>query len=601
MRSRKRWKLITIIVLSLFILLPVLFQAYLLGNQYANRIERLYDQSISKNMDSLSINLDFYVNHFEDNLRAFAKDAELLDSLQSGRGNQAETPRFQEKIETKLRSFSDAYGLRVPLNVAVIGRQGQVYSDAPLFASEEESLRQTVRSFSWYDDNIRYDKKVIYYNVAPDFHDHLKRSDALYIVKNMVYGEEHLGLMVMLINASLLQRLLNQIQFGPATVAFIGLRDGSILLADEANRYDLSAVAKQAIVPCSEPGVDYSSTHLVWNQRTYLSSCRNIPYLSWYLVALTPMETLVSARNEAWLYTLLVTGASLFVIAFILYVVTKKVMIPILRLAKLVRQFRINDHAGRYEYRGVEEIEILSTGIGHMLERIQAQFRQIKEDEAHKLNLELNLLQSQIRPHFLHNAINSVRWMAEMKGEKAIAQALVNLASMLHYTLSNYRMIWSTLGEELAYVRSYIAFQETRMIKPIESVIEVDPALLHASLPKLTLQPFVENAILHGFTSLDGRTPKLAIRCVRLDDGMAIVIEDNGVGMEPGTAARIIASADEREERRTDSGIGIRNVIRRLRLKYGQRFRIDAKSEPGVGSTFVLWIPDNGYEEGERE
>ncbi|WP_135550107.1 sensor histidine kinase [Paenibacillus cymbidii] len=596
MRSRKGWKLITVIVLSLFILLPVLLQAYILGNQFTTKIERLYDRSISKNMDSLSINLDFYINHFEDNLRAYAKDTELLEALQS-LSQQVGRP----KIEMKLRSFADAYGLRVPLNVALIDKTGQVYSDSTLLEDEEESLRQTVRSFSWYDDNIKYDKNVIYYNVAPDFHSHLRRNGIVYIVKNLVNGDEYLGLIVMLINESLIERLLNQIQFSSSTVAFIASRNGSVLFASGDTKEISTEIANQAIVPCSEPGVDYSSTHLEWNHRTYLGSCRSIPYLGWRLVALTPMETFVSERNQTWLYTLLVTGASLFVIIFILYILTKKVMIPILRLAKLVRQFRIHDNAGRYEYRGVEEIEILSTGIGQMLERIQEQFRQIKEDEAQKLNLELNLLQSQIRPHFLHNAINSVRWMAEMKGEKSIAQALIHLASMLNYTLSNYRVIWSTVGEEADYVRSYISFQGIRMIKPIDATIAIDPGAQHVPIPKLTLQPFVENAILHGFTALDGRMPKLAIRCERMQDDLVFSIEDNGVGMTEETVNRILAEADEREERRTDSGIGIRNVIRRLRLKFGERFQLQIESEPGAGSTFVLRIPYSEREEGEAE
>ncbi len=594
MRSRKKWNLITIIILSLFIVLPVLFQAYMLSNQFGVRIERLYDQSISKNMDSLSINLDFYINQFNDHLRAYEKDTELLEALQSH-------PDDKGKIETKLLAFADTYRLRVPLNVAVIGKEGRVYSDAVLLASEEETLRQTVRSFPWYDDNVPYDKKTIYYNVAPDFHDHLQQYGIVYIVKNLVYGDEHLGLIVMLINDSLIQRLLDQIQFTSSTVAFIALHDGSVLLASEESKGDLSEIAKQAIVPCSNPGVDYSSAHLVWNHQSYLSSCRNIPYLAWHLIALTPMKALVSERNDTWIYTLLVTGVSLCVISFILYVLTKKVMIPILRLAKLVRQFRINDHAGRYEYHGVEEIEILSTGIGQMLERIQVQFRQIKDDEAQKLNLELNVLQSQIRPHFLHNAINSVRWLAEMKGEKSIAKMLVHLSGTLNYTLNNHRMIWSTVQEELDHVRSYISFQEARMIKPIDTVISVDSAVQHAPLPKLTLQPFVENAVLHGFTALDGRMPMLAIRCEHTRDGLVIYIEDNGVGMDEDTVNRIIAAANERKEPRTDSGIGIHNVILRLHLNYGDRFRFQIDSTPGTGSTFVLRIPNSDYEDGGRE
>ncbi len=574
-------------------MLPILFQGYLLGNESAQKLELLYNKSISKNMDSLSINLDLYINHIEDNLRAFSQDAELLELLNT-------REEQKNKISTKLDSFSTVYRIRVPLDVVVISRYGEVFSNSPIYETEALRLKKTVQSFPWYADNLGYDKKVIYHEVSNDFHDHLTRNNAVYIVKNLVYGNEHLGLMVLQMNQTLIQRLIYQIQLSPETVAFISSPNKEILIPNEGKEVE-TALAQEVVSRCMEAGTDYAGFHFPWKGKEYFSSCHYISYLSWYLVAVIPKEMVVTESREVWLYTFIVTGASIFLISFILLLLAQKVMIPILKLARLVRQYRINDLSGRYEYQGVEEIEILSSGINQMLERMQIQVQKIKEDEKQKLELELNLLQSQIRPHFLHNAINSVRWMAEIKGEKSIAHALVNLASMLHYTLNNYQVIWSTVADEMAYVKSYIAFQEARMIIPIETEIRLDPDTRDVAIPKLSLQPFVENSIQHGFTSLEKRKPKLGITCVKIGKEVIITIEDNGIGMSPEMIPQILDISGHKKAGEANSGIGIKNVIRRLQLKFGGTFHIHAESKPDAGSKFIIIIPDIHNDEGERE
>ncbi|MBW7456758.1 sensor histidine kinase [Paenibacillus sepulcri] len=600
LKKKRRLNMAALTILLLCILIPVLLQGYVLGKNAVHRTETIYDQSLSKNMESLSLNLDFYINHINDYIRILSQDEQLYQIMQKQYASQDKQIRA---IRDRVNSFTKMYRLRVPLDVQIISSSGRVYGSVPLHDTESESLKRIVSSFPWYGDNIPYDNDVMYNDVADDFHD-LTNDHSLYFTKNIVSGTKPLGLLVVAMRESLIQGLLNQLQLNNSTLVFIGNSSGDVLVAGENadTGQDARNVYRQAIVQAQANGGEYSSFHMDLNHRTYLCSTHNIPFLSWYLVSMTPMNMLVGQAKALWMYTLAVTAFSIVLILLILQLLTRKVMLPILNLSKRVRKLRFNDpeklaeEQKNFRYRGIDEIEILFSGFQHMLGRIGEQMEKIKTDEQEKMNLKLTLLQSQINPHFMHNAINSIRWMAVMKGEKSIAQALVNLSGMLHYCLDKALSVRSTLGEELAYVRNYIAFQENRMLQPIETDISAESEVLHTIIPKLTLQPIVENAILHGFAG--SGSFRISLTCVRHGEYVTVTVTDNGVGMDALSVKKLIRG-DPVKGQSSGSGIGLMNIQQRLRLEYNDRFDIRIDSLPGQGTSVVLTIPYVICERGE--
>ncbi|BBH19135.1 sensor histidine kinase [Paenibacillus baekrokdamisoli] len=595
-RMKRRLNLITLILLLMcIIIIPVLIQGYVLGKGAVQQVESLYDKSVSSNMESLSISLDFYVNHIEDYIRTLSQDLELQRLLDRKESSSASGI---QAVRDRLNVFTASYRLRVPLNVQIINDQEEVFSSNLMHDTEVVRLKEIVHQFKWMNDRIPYDNSIMYRNVGADFHDLTTGRNALYFTKNIVQGNMALGLLNVQVSDTLFQRLLRKIQLNSSTLAFISQDNGDLLISSEDKNSDLQELTSNAIAHAKINGGEYSSFRIQWNKKSYFCSIQSMPFLKWYLIALTPEDSLASPTKQLWNHTLTVTISSILLISLILYIFTRKAMLPILNLSKTVRKIRFNDTGEsqnviwQFDYKGLEEIEILCSGINQMVSRINEQIEQIKSDEREKSNLELNLLLSQIKPHFLHNSINSIRWMAEMKGEKTIAQTLVNLSSMLNYTLSKSLTIWSTIGEELDYVKSYIAFQEKRMFMKIETQWDVPQEVLHASILKLTLQPIVENAILHGFTNIDGITPKLTILCAVEEDQIQVVVMDNGVGMEESIAAGILLNdINEIEDEERTSGIGMKNVHRRMQLEYGIRYGIDIRSEKGKGTTVTLTFP----------
>lgn len=593
-RRKLRINMTTLMVLLMSIIIPVLFQGYVLGQNAVEKAETLYDQSISKNMGSMSVNLNFYMNNIEDYIRIISNDQKLLDMF----ANASEPNRSGAPIRERLIELSLVYRLRVPLYVQLIDNRGQTFSNIPLHDTETARLRETVAAFPSRVKQIPNDSNTIYHDVSRDFHD-LTASNAFYFSKNLLYRGEHIGLMVVQMKQSLIQRLLRQIQLSDSTLVFIVQDSGEVLLAAEGVDEPLADISRQVIAQSRTANREYSSFHIPWNGATYVASTHNIPYFSWYLVAMTPREVIVSQTRHLWIYTLLLTGSTIVLISAILLFIARKVMVPIANLSRMVRNIRFQEAdeplqlKKGYHYRGIEDIEILILRIRQMLERIGKQITRIKADEREKMQLEMNWLQSQIRPHFVHNAINSIRWMAEMKRDSEIAKAAIDLSSMLNYTLDQSLTSWTVVRDELEYVKRYISFHEQRMLMAIETRLDVDPDTLLARIPKLTLQPIVENVILHGFAAPD-RAHKLNIRCAKHGDLLTIAIEDNGVGMEPDVLNKLLLQQPRRKEGSgsgSGSGIGLRNVHRRLQLEYGSQFGIRIASAPGTGTQVTLTIP----------
>ncbi|GGD96786.1 sensor histidine kinase [Paenibacillus nasutitermitis] len=593
-RLKFRWRLLTIIIVSLLVLVPLLFQGYLVGQQSSKKIQELYGNSITKNMDSLAINIEFYLNYMKDFSRALSTDRNVVDALLL-----EESQKKEASIREELLVSATFYNVRIPLYIQIITPEKKVYSDIKMNSFEADQLLGVIQSAEWYNDYVPYNPNALYIHVGTDFHEQLKVRNAIYVSKNIIYNNQYLGMLVVQMNLSPIQRLMHQAQIQPSTTVFLSGKQGNVLIENEGNERDLSGLS--TLIDQDKKTKDSSSgtLQLKYEAVEYVGSYREISGLPWYMVAVTPNDNLTSESKGVWAYAFIMMGISVVILSLVLFIITKKVTIPILNLTKLARNIHVQHMPKRYYYKGIEEIEILSSGMNQMLDRIEGQIEQIRKDERKKRELELILLQSQIKPHFLHNALNSIRWMAEIKGEKAIARALISLASMQHYILDKSNTVWSAINEEIDYIRSYLAFQEIRLGRKIECRYEIDEAASKSRIPKLSLQPIVENAVLHGFERLEGREPALMIRVFQQNGIVVIHIEDNGVGMDKEIVATILTDNKKSSLSSSSSGIGIRNVNKRLQLEYGVRYGVRIESKPDQGTVVEIQIVNNSLAEGD--
>ena len=233
----------------------------------------------------------------------------------------------------------------------------------------------------------------------------------------------------------------------------------------------------------------------------------------------------------------------------------------------------------------IREIRTLSEGMEQMIGRLDDQMGEIKRRQESLRRTELALLQAQINPHFLYNTMDTIIWLIEADKQQEAVEMVANLSSFFRHSLSKGEDV-ITLAEEERHVRSYLQIEHARYQDIMEYILDIDPGLHDAMLPKLTLQPLVENALYHGI-KLKRAKGTIRITATLADGCVLLRVEDNGVGITPQRLAQL-RDAMERQER---VGFGLSAVNQRLRLQFGPEYGLRLDSEEGQGTTVTARIP----------
>ncbi|MFD0671279.1 sensor histidine kinase [Cohnella sp. GCM10027633] len=212
---------------------------------------------------------------------------------------------------------------------------------------------------------------------------------------------------------------------------------------------------------------------------------------------------------------------------------------------------------------------------------------QTKSLELERRKTQLNALQSQINPHFLFNALETIRMRSLIKGEAETAKIIANMAKIFRSSLT-----WNkdrvTINEEMGFILCFLEIQKYRFEDRLNYEISIDPAAKSCFVPKMMFLPFVENACIHGVEPLK-HGGKIDIRIERDDENLLFAILDNGVGMDEEKVKRFYGYLESEEA--IGERIGVQNVIYRLKLIYGDRCRLLIDSAPGKGTYIRLQIP----------
>lgn len=235
-----------------------------------------------------------------------------------------------------------------------------------------------------------------------------------------------------------------------------------------------------------------------------------------------------------------------------------------------------------------DEIGLLSTRFNRMSRELKGLVSQIQQEEMKKAAAEIRALQSQINPHFLYNTLGSVKWIASMQQADTIVVMTEALIAMLRYAARAEGSMVS-VRKELDNLRNYMTIQQVRYYNRIRMDVFADDTLIEQRMPKLILQPIVENAIFHGLAEKE-EDGIVTIRIARGENGFIIDVHDNGEGMDEETLRLVKATLAGEED--NGESIGLHNVQRRIQLHYGNRYGIECNSAQGAGTTFRICLPE---------
>ena len=274
----------------------------------------------------------------------------------------------------------------------------------------------------------------------------------------------------------------------------------------------------------------------------------------------------------------------------VLRVVSDIVSKPLYTLRVAMENFMRGDFSQKVEVMTQDEVGEASACFNRMVDDIRELIDKnyilaIKERES-----ELDTLQAQINPHFLYNTLDSLYWKATESENDEIAEDILSLSQLFRLVLNRGDGI-VTVQTEAELVERYLHIQKMRFGKRLTYEIALDQAILEEEIPKLILQPFVENAIVHGFESADG-SYTLSVSGKREENNMIFCITDTGVGMSKAQLEAIWDQADARKYATQRIGrYAIKNVRERLALIYQENYGLHIESAVGRGTTVVLTVP----------
>ncbi len=285
----------------------------------------------------------------------------------------------------------------------------------------------------------------------------------------------------------------------------------------------------------------------------------------------------------------LIAFACIFVsILFFSYYIPLSITRPIRKLSEVTDQVAKGDLSVRFDARSGVEVNRLSDSLNTMIDKINELLEQVTTEQIRLRKAEFELLQTQINPHFLYNTLDTIIWLAEAGKQREVVGMVGSLSEFFRASLNQGKDIIS-IREELQHVKSYLEIQQVRYQDILKYEIQVPGELDKYLIPKITIQPIVENALYHGIKNKRG-LGRIRVSGKEEEGGFAIQVEDNGIGINEERLRQVGDRIQYRTPAENDI-YGLYNVNERIRLNFGEKFGISIESVYGEGTVVSIHLP----------
>jgi two-component system sensor histidine kinase YesM len=331
-----------------------------------------------------------------------------------------------------------------------------------------------------------------------------------------------------------------------------------------------------------------------FNKANYLVNFTKLDIADdWILIGVRSKDQLLQQVNSIKRTTLYVILGFVLTSWLLSNKLTALLLKPLFRLQGLMRKVEDNQLSVRFESKFNDEVAQVGSQFNRMLDEINVLIENVKNSETGKRKAEMKALTAQMEPHFLYNTLNTIYCKSVLGENNDVNEMILALSQMFQLGLSGGKDL-IPLEDELDHVKQYCAIQQKCYEGLFEYTIEVeDDSLLACYVPKILIQPLVENSILHGFKDVTSGG-EIHIRVSRdMNQMMHLVIEDNGKGMDTAKTRTGMSQAGDSKK-----GYALRNIMNRLQLYYGNGASMELSNQQSGGSRIELGIPQ---QEGEQE
>ncbi|WP_206870938.1 sensor histidine kinase [Clostridium zeae] len=397
---------------------------------------------------------------------------------------------------------------------------------------------------------------------------------------------EESGLMVICINTSFIENLYSQGLKGSDSIALIDDKN-NIISSKDTKRYLSGTNLDNVFSNLTE---DNKYKNLSLNGSELLATSSVIKESHWKLISLTSQVEMFKSLSSIMTMTLTVIGFCLIISFFISIFVSSKLTNPIKQLLASMRRVKSGNFKEKVDYKFNDEIGMLVYQYNDMIDNIQNLINRVYKLQLKEKEAELKALQAQINPHFLYNTLDMIFWKSEKAKQTEISEMVYALSKLFRTTLNN-GQDFILVKSEKEFIENYLLLQGKRFRNKLEYSVAIDDDILGYSIPKLIIQPFVENAIIHG-TEADSDKSYISVTGSVVEGSLVFSIEDNGNGIDDETINSLLNSnSTNSNQLNKQKGYAIGNVNQRLSLYFGENYSLNMESKIGLGTKIIISIP----------
>lgn len=370
--------------------------------------------------------------------------------------------------------------------------------------------------------------------------------------------------------------------------------DGEFLITSE----DHLIFPKETSIPLQELELPLDTGYQIkkMDQKNYFLVHIKSNYYDWGYLNIIPFNQIFENINMVKTFLIIVFILMFIVVTLLGIRFAKNITSPLENLLASMQYLKVGDFK-EAKKEALKNLILHDDEVGKLQQNFQSMTQQIDEliheNYSKQLTIketEFKALQAQINPHFLYNTLESINWLAKGNGQTQISKMVESLGFLLRNSISlKKHMI--TIEEELNIVKNYIIIQTYRFEERLDFCLEVDSSIYGVLIPKLTLQPLVENAIHYALEPMIDPC-KIRIYSIVTDKDIKLVVEDNGPGMEPAFLEKLRRG----EVKTRGQGVGLSNIHDRIKLSYGEKYGVNIESVTNKGTRIIIVLP---FEKGE--
>lgn len=507
---------------------------------------------------------------------------DFLDDVNTGNYTEEANYRKMQVIAEKIETFPALY--QEIESVYLLPREDGV----PIFRGNLD-----MNFVNHYSNSETYTRacqspEYIYWDLLPeDVSDRFNLTLSKGIVNQ--YNDEVLGALVLKIKIEDLFTSLYTQDTGSSDQYFVVDKGGQIIFSSPDWKMD-SEFADETINKGMEGG-DVGNFEISSGNNEYIVTYTASDITGWRIYYVSDKNHIISGLSKTtkltWLIGLLFMAFAVVAAIYLYFTL----YYPIMRMKKAMEKIRSGDLDMEVPVRSRDEIGVLSGTFNYLVGEVKKLIENTRETQRKKSELEMRALQSQIMPHFLYNTLNSIKSLAWLGKTDAISDMVEALIDLLRIS-ANAKADLITIEEEIHHVRSYVKIMAYRYDINLTVQYNVADDILDCQIPKFSLQPIVENSILHGFNE-DIKEAVIDIRVYGCEGFLYAEVSDNGIGMDAEKIKAIYdrLSTDAMIDRNKFTGIGIENISDRLVLEFGDEAGLTVQSKQGEGTKITLHYP----------